>query len=70
MRIKEEDEQKEVFITHVELFEPTIIFFGITNSPAIFQTIINKILRDLVNKNKVTIFINNVLVETKTKKRQ
>ena len=69
MRIKEEDEQKEVFITHVELFEPTIIFFGITNSPAIFQTIINKILRDLVNKNKVTIFINNVLVETKTKKR-
>ena len=70
MRIKEEDEQKEVFITHVELFEPTIIFFGITNSPAIFQTIINKILRDLVNKNKVAIFINNVLVETKTKKRQ
>ena len=69
MRIKEEDEQKEVFITHVELFEPTIIFFGITNSPAIFQTIINKILRDLVNKNKVAIFINNVLVETKTKKR-
>ena len=69
MRIKEEDEQKEVFITYVELFEPTIIFFGITNSPAIFQTIINKILRDLVNKNKVTIFINNVLVETKTKKR-
>ena len=70
MRIKEEDEQKEVFITHVELFEPTIIFFGITNSPAIFQTIINKILRDLVNKSKVAIFINNVLVETKTKKRQ
>ena len=69
MRIKEEDEQKEVFITHVELFEPTIIFFGITNSPAIFQTIINKILRDLVNKSKVAIFINNVLVETKTKKR-
>ena len=70
MRIKEEDKQKEIFITHVELFEPTIIFFGITNSPAIFQTIINKILRDLVNKNKVAIFINNVLVETKTKKRQ
>ena len=70
MRIKEEDEQKEVFITHVELFELTIIFFGITNSPAIFQTIINKILRDLVNKSKVAIFINNVLVETKTKKRQ
>ena len=69
MRIKEEDEQKEAFITHIELFEPTIIFFGITNSPAIFQTIINKILRDLVNKNKVAIFINNVLVKTKTKKR-
>ena len=46
------------------------MFFGITNSPAIFQTIINKILRDLVNKSKVAIFINNILVETKTKKRQ
>jgi len=44
------------------------MFFGITNLLAIFQTIINKILRDLINKEKVVAFVNNMLVETKTKK--
>ena len=32
------------FMTLEESFEPTIIFFELTNSPAIFQTIMNKIL--------------------------
>jgi len=40
------------------------MFFGMTNSPAIFQTIMNKILRDLINKGKVTAFIDNILVGT------
>jgi len=35
-----------------------------TNSPAIFQVMINKILRDLINKEKVTVFVDNMLVET------
>ena len=43
------------------------MFFGMTNSPAIFQVIINEILRDLTNKGKVTAFVDNVLVETETK---
>jgi len=51
---------------HVGSFEPTIMFFGMTNSLAIFQMIINKILRDLINKGKVTAFIDNVLVGTET----
>ena len=35
-----------------------------TNLPATFQVIINKILRDLVNKGKVTAFVDDVLVRT------
>jgi len=35
------------------LFEPTVIFFGLTNLPTVFQTIMNKILRDLINTRKV-----------------
>ena len=66
IRIKEGDEQKGAFIIYIGLFEPTVIFFGMTNSPATFQTIINEILRDLVNKGKVTAFIDNVLIGTKT----
>ena len=38
------------------------------NLPAIFQAMINKILRDLINKGKVTVFVDNVLVGTEMKK--
>jgi len=40
------------------------MFFGITNSLATFQAIMNEILRDLVNEGKVTAFVDDVLVET------
>jgi len=39
------------------------------NSPAMFQTMINEILRDLINKGKVVAFIDDVLVGTETEKR-
>jgi len=54
---------------YIGLFEPTIMFFGITNLLATFQAMMNKILRDLVNKGKVATFVDNVLVGTETKKR-
>jgi len=56
-----------VFTIYIGSFEPTVIFFGMINSLAIFQTTMNKILRDLVNKDKVAVFVNDVLVGTETK---
>ena len=44
------------------------MFFGITTSPAMFQAMMNEILRDMINKGKVAVFMDDVLVETKTKK--
>ncbi len=44
-------------------FEPTVIFFGLTNSLATFQIMMNKLLRDLINTGKVVAFIDNVIVE-------
>jgi len=44
------------------LFEPIMMFFKLTNSPVIFQTIINKILWDLINTREVVSFINNMIV--------
>jgi len=52
------------FTTHVGLYEPVVMFFGMKNSPATFQGIINEILRDLMNKGKVAAFVDNVLVGT------
>jgi len=37
-----------------------------TNSPATFQAMMNKILRDLINKGKVAVFVDDVLVEMET----
>ena len=62
MRIKKGDEQKAVFITLEGLFKPTVMFFGLTNSPAIFHTMINEILWNLINTGKVASFIDNVII--------
>ena len=51
---------------HVSFFEPTVMFFGMTNSLAMFQAMMNKILRDLINKGKVVAFVDDILVGTKT----
>ena len=61
--IKEKDEQKAAFTTPKGLFELTIMFFGLTNSPAIFQTMKNKILWNLINTGKVVGFIDEIIVE-------
>jgi len=66
VRIKEEDEWKAAFTTHVGSFEPVVMFFGMTNSLATFQAMMNKILRDMINEGKVAAFVDNVLVGTDT----
>ena len=44
VRIKEGDEWKAAFTTPEGFFEPTVMFFGLTNSPATFQAMMNKLL--------------------------
>jgi len=66
VRIKEGDEWKAALITPEGFFEPTIMFFGLTNSPATFQTMMNELLRDLINTGKVGSFINDIMVGTET----
>ena len=50
-------------------FEPTVMFFGMTNSPATFQVMMNEILRDLINKGKVAVFVDDILVGMETEER-
>ena len=68
VRIKEGDEWKVAFTTLEGSFEPTVIFFGLTNSPATFQAMMNKLLRDLINMGKVAVFIDDVIIGTETEK--
>ena len=55
-----------MFTTPEGSFEPTVMFFGLTNSPATFQAMINELLRDLINMGKVAVFIDDVIVGMET----
>ena len=66
VRIKERDEWKAAFTMPEGLFEPTVMFFGLTNSSATFQAMISKLLRNLINTGKVAVFIDNIIVGTET----
>ena len=46
-----------------------VMFFGLTNPLAMFQTIMNKILWDLINTGEVASFIDNIIVGIEEKKR-
>ena len=66
MRIKEGDKWKAAFTMPEGSFEPTVMFFGLTNFPATFQAMMNELLRDLINTEKVAVFIDDVIVGTET----
>ncbi len=65
VRIKEGDKEKAAFRTNQGLFEPTVMFFGLTNSPATFQWMMNDIFHDLISEGKVTIYLNDILIFSK-----
>ena len=64
VRIKEGDEWKAAFSMPEGSFKPTVMFFGLTNSPATFQEMMNDLLRDLVVEEKIAVFIDNVMIAT------
>ena len=55
-----------VFTTPEGSFEPTVMFFGLTNSPAMFQAMMNELLRDIINTGKVVAFIDDMIIGTET----
>lgn len=62
IRIKEGDEWKAAFTTNRGMFEPTVMFFGMTNSPATFQTMVNELFKDLINEDLVAVYMDNILI--------
>ena len=51
------------------LFKPIVMFFDLTKLFITFQTMMNKILQDLINTKKVVSFIDNVIVGMEEEKR-
>jgi len=66
VRIKPGDEWKAAFQTNQDLFEPLVMFFGMTNSLATFQTMINNIFQNLIVEGIVVVYLDDILIFTKT----
>jgi hypothetical protein len=66
IRIKEGDKWKAAFKTNCGMFELLVMFFGLTNSPATFQTMMNKVFKDLADTGKVFIYMDDILIATTT----
>jgi len=60
------DEWKVAFRTNHGLFELLIMFFGMTNSPATFQTMMNDIFRAVIAEGIIVVYLDDILIFTKT----
>jgi hypothetical protein len=58
------DKWKAAFHRNRGLFEPLVMYFGLTNSPATFQTMINEIFQDLITEGIVSVYLNDILIFT------
>ena len=71
VHIKGGDEEKATFKMRYRLFEPRVMFFGLTNSPAMFQTMMNLIYRDIILKHEalgttIRVYIDDIGIATRT----
>ena len=70
VQIKEGDEWKAAFCMNRGLFKPLVMFFGLTNSLAIFQMMMNDIFKDLINEGVMTIYMDDILIFSSQMKEQ
>ena len=71
VHIKEGDEHKAAFKTRYGLYELTVMFFGLTNSPATFQTMMNHIFHPVIAKHKlletsIHVYMDDIAIATQT----
>src|SRR5258708_9559519 len=60
--MKEWDEWKAALQTNQGLYEPTVMFFRLCNSPMMFQMMMNNILQDLIHNGKAICYRDDILV--------
>ena len=56
--------RKAAFRMNQGLFKPLVMFLGLTNSPATFQTMMNIIFEDLIDEGYMAVYMDDILVYT------
>ena len=64
LKIRPSDIEKTAFTTRYGLYEYTIMSFGLTNAPAYFMYLMNKVFMEYLDKF-VVVFIDDILVYSK-----
>ena len=62
IRIRKGDEWKGAFKCARGLFEPTVMFFGMCNSPATFQTMMDEILKECIDAGCVVVYVDDIMI--------
>src|ERR1700736_1124746 len=60
--IRPGDEWKAAFITEFGLFEPLVMFFGLCNSPATFQRMMNDIFKTQIEEGYVIVYLDDIVI--------
>ena len=66
IQIKKGDKWKAAFRTNCGLYEPLVMFFGLMNSPATFQTMMDDIIEDFISEGIVVVYLDDILIFTET----
>jgi Reverse transcriptase (RNA-dependent DNA polymerase) len=67
VRIQKGDKWKAAFKTNKGLSEPTVMFFGMCNSLATFQAMMDDIFMTMINNRLVIVYMDNILIFANTK---
>ena len=65
VRIRDRDQWKAAFKTNKGLFEPMVMFFGMCNSPATFQAMMDSIFQDLTDACIIIIYMDDIFLFAK-----
>ena len=67
IRIKKGHEYKLAFQTPIGLFEPLVMYFGMSNAPGAFQALMNEIFKDMIIPCLIVVYLDDILIFSRTK---